>query len=167
MLRKLLVPVLIVIGSLLVFSVFLFETDAPKGTFKLTNQHLVWLMDRDGLVFDMDENGPRDVPGGINACYATRKVQVDASGSLKIEQICTDDEQRTFMHDASGTWSVENDLLCIDPGALDREPECWSITYRDGTFEFENRAHTVNWYTRISSDDTESLEHLISSMTQR
>lgn len=167
MLRNLLVPVLIVVGSLLVFSVFLSETDAPKGTFKLTNQHLTWLLDRDGLKFDMEENGPRNISGGINACYATRDVQFEKSGTLQIKQTCTDDEQRTFIDETTGEWSIEDDTLCLNTGSLDREPECWAITYRDGTFEFENEARTVRWYGRVSSQDTESLEHLISGMTQR
>jgi len=166
MIRKLLVPILIVVGALLVFSVLLKDTDAPKGTFALTNTHLTWLFDRTGLTIDMEENGPRDVSGGINACYANRVVAIDKSGSANITQACTDDEQRQFTDSASATWMIDDDQLCLDARPLDRDASCWRITYRDGTFEFENKAHTIRWFARIASEDTESLEQLINGMTQ-
>lgn len=84
MIRKLLVPVLIVIGTLLVFFVLLRETDAPKGTFILTKPHLTWLFDRTGLNIEMDENGPRNVSGGLNACYATRLISINKEGSADV-----------------------------------------------------------------------------------
>lgn len=167
MLRNFLVPTLIVVGALLVFSVLLKETDAPKGTFSLTGQHLTWLMDRTGLTIEMDENGPRDVSGGVNACYATRMVTVDKTGTAEISQTCTDDEQRQFSDTASATWSIVDNQLCLDIRPLDRDAACWNITYRDGTFEFENKAHTIRWFARFKSADTESLEHLVNGMTQQ
>lgn len=167
MLRNLLVPVLIVVGALLVFSVLLKETDAPKGTFDLTNTHLTWLLDRRGLTLELEENGPRDVPGGVNACYATRSVSVDRAGTAKIDQTCIDDEQREFTDSGDATWNVEGDTLCLDMRPLDRDPGCWAVTYRDGTFEFKNEAKTIRWYGRVSSDDTETLEQLINGMTQK
>lgn len=167
MLRNLLVPTLIVVGALLVFFVLLKETDAPKGTFPLTDQHLTWLMDRNGVTIEMDENGPRDVPGGVNACYARRMVTITKTGTAKITQTCTDDEQRQFSDTASATWTIADDQFCLDTRPLDRDAACWDITYRDGTFEFENKAHTIRWFARFASSDTESLEHLVNGMTQQ
>lgn len=166
MIRNFLVPTLIIVGSLLVFSVFLRETDAPKGTFNLTNAHLTWLFDRTDLTLEMEENGQRDVPGGVNACYATRKVNVDKSGTATISQTCTDDEQREIFEDATSTWSISGDQVCIDARPLDRDPGCWRIVYRDGTFELKNEAQTIRWFAQVTSSDTESLEHLVNGMTQ-
>jgi hypothetical protein len=166
MLRNLLVPVLIVVGALLVFSVLLKETDAPKGTFDLTNAHLTWLMDRTDLTILLEENGPRDVPDGVTACYASRTVDFKKAGSATIEQTCTDEEQRQFTDSGEATWSVDDDTLCLDMRPLDRDPGCWAITYRDGTLEFKNEAKTIRWFGRVFSSDTDSLEHLVNSMTQ-
>lgn len=166
MIKKTLVPILIVVGALLVFSTFLNETDAPKRTFILTNAHLTWLFDRTGLSLEMDENGPRNVPGGLNACYTTRVITINKQGTADISQICIDDEQREYMDSAKAAWSINKDQLCLDARPLDRDATCWRITYRDGTFEFENEAHTIRWYTRITSKDTETLEHLVNGMTQ-
>lgn len=166
MLRNLLVPVLIVVGALLVFSVLLKETDAPKGTFDLTNGNLTWLLDRTDLTILLEENGPRDVPGGVTACYVSRTVDFKKAGTATIEQTCTDDEQRQFTDSGDATWSVDGDTLCLDTRPLDRDPGCWAITYRDGTFEFKNEAKTIRWFGRVISSDTESLEHLVNRMTQ-
>lgn len=166
MIRNLLVPVLIVVGALLVFFALLRETDAPKGTFNLTNQHLTWLFDRTGLSIEMDENGPRNVSGGLNACYASRLITINKEGSADVSQTCTDDEQRQYTESADAKWSIDADKLCLDTRPLDRDAACWNITYRDGTFEFENKAHTIRWYARFTSKDTESLEQLINGMTQ-
>ncbi len=167
MIRNLLVPTLIVVGALLVFSVLLKDTDAPKGTFPLTGSHLTWLFDRSGLTIDMEENGPRDVSGGVNACYASRMVAIEKAGTAEITQACTDDEQRQFTDTASATWTIDGDQLCLDARPLDRDAGCWRITYRDGTFEFNNEAQTIRWFARIMSKDTESLEQLINGMTQQ
>ena len=166
MIRNLFVPILIIVGALLVFSVLLKESDAPKRTFALNNAHLTWLFDRTGLLLDMDENGPRDVPGGLNACYVTRVVAVNKQGTADVRQRCVDDEEREHLDSGQITWSISNDQLCFDTRPLDRDPACWRITYRDGTFEFKNEAHTIRWYASITSKDTESLEQLVNGMTQ-
>lgn len=166
MLKKFLVPALIIVGSLLVFSVFLRETDAPKGTFDLTGKHLSWLFDRTGLTIEMEENGQRDVPGGLNACYATRIIKIQKSGTANIAQTCTDEEQREYYHDADASWEIQNGKVCIDARPLDRDPECWRVVYRDGTFEFKNEAHTIRWFGRVTSSDTDSLEQIVNRMTQ-
>lgn len=113
-----------------------------------------------------EENGPRDVPGGVTACYASRTVDFKKAGTATIEQTCTDEEQRQFTDSGDATWSIKDDTLCLDTRPLDRDPGCWEITYRDGTFEFKNEAKTIRWFGRVFSSDTESLEQLVNGMTQ-
>lgn len=167
MIKKLVIAAIVIIGAGFAFSSLLERGEGPKATFVLSASQLAWFTDLSGLILDMEETGPRTVPGGIAACYAKRNLVFGNDGTAAIEQSCVDEEKRRFDHQASASWRLYGERLCLDTRPLDRDPACWRLIFRDGTLEFENEAHVVRWFASAKADRFTSSRELLAGLRGR
>lgn len=167
MIKKIIIAAIVIIGAGLAFSGLLERGAGPQATFTLSAPQLAWLTDLPGLTFDMEEAGSRAVPGSVAACYAKREVSFSNDGAASIQQTCIDEEKRRFDHQATVSWRLDADRLCLDARPLDRDPACWRIIFRNGTLEFENEGHVVRWFATAKADSVASSKELLAGLQER
>ncbi len=162
--KRTVTPFLIVAGFLAVVLSIVNSGKAPRTSFEMPEARLRILTDGDGIVLQTTATGLRNHPISKLPCRTARTMRLRSTGTMAVDETCTDEKGIRFVDRATGSWRVADGRLCLDAGKLDSKPDCWTVEYRNGIFNLLDRQLNAEWTMTAENPRFKNYSDLIETL---